>query len=370
MSPRPRNTANKSLPQNLYFDARRSTYRYRRPTDGKWFPFGADRIKAIDAAKQLNLEFMRGADLVGAVLNNASETFAGFLDTYERDVLPPRELAKGTLGLYAVHFRRFRKQFEGKAVDQISIRMVAEMLDALTPRTANQCRALLTDIFNHAAAKGLCPDNPAASTINRIEKKLRKRHTVEGLKAIREKSPAWLQNAIDLALITAQRRTDILDMRFDGVREGHLYVVQKKTSKASDAAWIRFLVTPELQAVISRCRDNVASPYLVHRKPDRKKQKQAETKAHWTKVEERYLTRAFKDAREAAECYKGWKEEEMPGFHEVRALSLHLYKKAGKDGQKIAGHASEEMTKNYQKEHDEVIWSDAIPDLNISEITG
>ena len=237
----------------------------------------------------------------------------GFLDAYERDVLPPRELAKGTLSLYAVHFRRFRKQFEGKAVDQISIRMVAEMLDALTPRTANQCRALLTDIFNHAAAKGLSPDNPAASTINRIEKKLRKRHTVEGLKAIREKAPAWLQNAIDLALITAHRRTDILDMRFDRVREGHLYVVQKKTAKASDAAWIRFRVTAELQAVISRCRDDVVSPYLVHRKPDRLKQKQAQTKDHWTKVEERYLTRAFKDAREAAECYKGWKEEEMPG---------------------------------------------------------
>ncbi|MCW3005186.1 MAG: putative phage integrase [Conexibacter sp.] len=28
----------------------------------------------------------------------------------------------------------------------------------------------------------------------------------------------------------------------------------------------------------------------------------------------------------------------MPGFHGVRALSLHLYKKAGKDGQNIAGH--------------------------------
>ena len=78
---------------------------------------------------------------------------------------------------------------------------------------------LLIDIFNHAAAKGLCPNNPAASTINRIEKKQRKHHTVKGLKAIREKAPAWLQNAIDLALITAKRRSDILDLRFDGVRE-------------------------------------------------------------------------------------------------------------------------------------------------------
>ncbi|ETK42751.1 MAG: hypothetical protein A2W79_26140 [Pseudomonadales bacterium RIFCSPLOWO2_12_60_38] len=56
-----------------------------------------------------------------------------------------------------------------------------------TPRSANQCRAPLVDFFNHAAAKSLCPDNPAASTIKRVEKKQRKRHTVEGLKAIREK---------------------------------------------------------------------------------------------------------------------------------------------------------------------------------------
>lgn len=233
MAPRPRNTANKSLPQNLYFDARRSTYRYHRPTDGKWFQFGTDRIRAIDAAKQLNLEFMRGAGLVCAVLNKSAESFTGFLDTYERDVLPTRKLAKG-----------------------------------------------------------------------------------------------------------------------------------------SDAAWIRFRVTPELQAVISRCRDDTTSPYLVHRKPDRLKQKQAQTKDHSTKVEERYLTRAFKDAREAANCYAGWKEEELPGFHEVRALSLHLYKKAGKDGQKIAGHTSESMTQNYQRDHEEIVWSEVIPDLNISEITG
>jgi len=166
--------------------------------------------------------------------------------------------------------------------------MIAEMLDALTPRTANLCRALLIDIFNHTAAKRLCPDTPAASTINQIEKKQRKRHTVEGLKAIREKSPAWLQNPIDLALITAQRRTDILNMRFDGVREGFLYLVQQKTAKASDAAWIRFKVTEELQTMISRCRDDIVSPYLIHRRPDRKKQKQAQAKDHWTQVEERY----------------------------------------------------------------------------------
>lgn len=60
----------------------------------------------------------------------------------------------------------------------------------------------------------------------------------------------------------------------------------------------------------------------------------------------------------------------MPSLHEVRALLLHLYKRADKDGQSIAGHASAAMTKNHQKDHTDVIRSDAIPDLNISEITG
>jgi hypothetical protein len=44
--------------------------------------------------------------------------------------------------------------------------------------------------------------------------------------------------------------------------------------------------------------------------------------------------------------------------------------KAGKNGQTIAGHASESMTRNYQKDHADIVWSGAIPDLNISEITG
>lgn len=368
MAARPRNKENKGLPQNLYLDARRGTYRYRRPTDGKWFQFGLDRVKAIDAAKQLNLTFMRGGDLVSRVQGVSADLFVDFLDYYEQKVLPPRELAKNTLELYGVRFRQFRAAWPAQAVENITIRMVAELLDGLTPRAANQARALLVDIFNHAIAKGLCPDNPAASTIPRVEKKQRKRHTIDGLRAIRDEAPGWLKNAIDLALITAQRRTDILAMRFDDVRDGFLYVVQQKTAKASDAAWIRFRVTPQLQRVLDNCQDNVPSPFLIHRRPDRKRGILGETKEHWTKVDERYLTRAFKEARDLAGCYAGWSDEEMPGFHEVRALSLHLYKKAGKDGQKIAGHASEEMTRNYQRDHEEVVWSDAVPDLDISEI--
>lgn len=335
MVPRPRNKSNKGLPQNLYLDDRRGTYRYRRPTDGKWFQFGTDRVKAVDAAKQLNLAFMQGADLVGVVLGESAEMFTAFLDDYEKNVLPPRELSKGTLGLYAVHFRRFRREFEGRAVDQISIRMIAQMLDLLTPRTANQCRALLIDIFNHAAAKGLCPDNPAASTINRIEKKTRKRHTVDGLKAIREGT----RLAAKCDRSCADHCSAPHRYSRDEVRrcEGRLSLRGAAKDFESQRRGVD-QVQGDVRAAarVSHCRDNVVCPFLVHRRPDRKRQKQAETKEHWTKVEERYLTRAFKDAREAADCYKGWKEE-MPGFTKSGHCHCTCTRKPGKMGRRSPG---------------------------------
>ncbi len=76
------------------------------------------------------------------------------------------------------------------------------------------------------------------------------------------------------------------------------------------------------------------------------------------------MTRTFKEAREAANCYAGWKEEEMPASTRCERCRCICTRK------KIAGHASEGMTKNYQRDHDEIIWSEAIPDLNISEIAG
>ena len=86
-----------------------------------------------------------------------------------------------------------------------------------------------------------------------------------------------------------------------------MYLVQKKTAKASDTAWIRFKVTDKLQTVITRCQDNIASPFLIHRKPQRLLHKQAQTKEHWTKVEDRFLKRTFvKDCYRPRVCKKAF----------------------------------------------------------------
>lgn len=369
MAARPRKPKFKDLPPNLYGDKKggKIYYKYKRPDTGETFHIGTDKLEAIAAAKQLNSMLMTGRDLISKVMDKEQGviTLTDFITVFSEEEIPQRQWAKDTLDLFNIRVRQINNVIGSKPIDEVTIRDVADFLETLTARASNQARAYLSDIFDHAVAKGLCADNPAAKTIKRREKKQRKRHTVEGLKAIRDASPVWLQNAIDIALITAQRRGDILNMRFNDVKNGYLYVVQQKTERASDCGWIRFEITPQLRDVINRCRDDIPSPFLIHRNPERNIKGDKE---HWTQIQGRYLSDAFKKARDDAGVYSHFSDKEMPTFHEIRALSIHLYTKAGKDAQKIAGHASPDMTKNYEKNHEDIIWSDATPDLDISKI--
>ena len=364
---RPRKNAKNTLPKNLYLDSRRGTYRYHSPKDGTWFSFGSDREAAVDAAHHLNLEFMQAKDLVTMVLDADAITLSDFIERYRTEILPGRELQAATLELYKTRFRQINAALGHKAINRIELKEVADFLDDMSPRSSNQTRALLSNIFRCARAKGLVKENPAEQTMARIEKKARKRHTAEGLKAIREHSPQWLKNAIDLALIISQRRCDILNMKFEDIHDGYLYIAQAKTKKYSDAAWLKFKVTPELMEIIERCKDGIDSPFVIHRMPEKVFQNSA--KEHFTKIDGRFLSRAFQEARKQANCYPDYAKEEMPGFHEIRGTSLKMYKRAGRDAQKIAGHASPDMTRNYLRDHEDIDWVEVTPDLDISKFT-
>jgi len=364
---RPRKNARNTLPKNLYLDSRRGSYRYHSPKDGAWFSFGSDREAAVDAAHHLNLEFMQAKNLVTMVLDAGAITLSDFIERYKTGILPERKLEASTLELYETRFRQINNALGSKAINRIELKEIADFLDSFPSRSSNQARSLLCNIFKCARAKGVVKENPAEQTLARIENKARKRHTAEGLKAIREHSPQWLKNAIDLALIISQRRCDILDMKFEDIRDGYLYVVQRKTKKKSDAGWLKLKVTSQLMEIIERCKDGIDSPFVIHRMPEKVFQKSA--KEHFTKIDGRFLSRAFQEARKQANCYPDYSKEELPGFHEIRGTSLKMYKRAGKDAQKIAGHATPDMTLNYLRGHEDIDWVEVTPDIDISEFT-
>lgn len=242
--------------------------------------------------------------------------------------------------------------------------MVNECLDSLTPSNAKSVRSLLCNIFDVAVAKGICPDNPARITLKRHVPKQRRRHTVEGLQIIREHSPSWLQNAIDLALLTAQRRSDIVKLRWSDIRDGYIYIAQQKTTDdpiddfevMQGAGYVRIKIDAELQKVLDRCKtDRVLSPFVIHQKPRRKVKN--DKKEHYTQILPMYLSEEYIRVVQSCNPYPELKGRQLPTFHEIRALAIFLHKKSGKSAQALAGHSTAKMTAHYEAGH-EIMWND------------
>ncbi|ABC31274.1 Integrase [Hahella chejuensis KCTC 2396] len=158
-----------------------------------------------------------------------------------------------------------------------------------------------------------------------------------------------MKNAMDLALLTLQRREDISKMKFEDIKDGYLYVIQEKTKK-HDTGYLRIEIGEQLQEVLKRCRTDIPSPFIINRRPQRKF-KRIKSK-HWTQVLPDMISREFKSIRDSqVGLYENYQEGEKPTFHEIRALGEKLYKDQGKDPKQLGGWASEKMVKNYDSGH-------------------
>lgn len=103
---------------------------------------------------------------------------------------------------------------------------------------------------------------------------------------------------MDLSLLTLLRREDVLSVRFSDIHDKALWVIPLKTEGSSHVK-LRIACTPALQELIKRCQDNIVSPYLIHRLPERAKshQHKAQARIHHTQILPERLTRTFKRIR-------------------------------------------------------------------------
>lgn len=351
---RPRNKNNKGLPPNLY-EGINGYYKYRRPDTGKWHSIGKDRVKAISAAKQLNSMLLPGRDIVGKVINEPVQVFNTFLDRFEFELMPERKLAVLTIKEHKKKLVHIRKELGDKLIDELSIKEISEFLDKFPSVSSNRYRSLLIVIFKYAVAKGLCKENPVEKTLPKMEEKKRQRLELEGFLDIYNHPEAelWFKNAMDLGLQTLQRREDLVNLKFSDIKEGYLYVIQHKTEKHGDSAYLKIKITPILQNVLSRCRDCFLSPFILHRKPDKhsKQNYKAESKQHFTQITPGYLTKAFSNIRDKLPRFKSIPMAKRPTFHEIRSLGIKQYENRGIDAQALAGHKTRAMTDKYKEGH-------------------
>lgn len=338
-------------PPNLY--PNKTGFKYRHPITKKETRLGIDKAKAFAAAKKLNALLTQSVDLVARVMGT-EKTVADAVKVFRADDIPGRNWAPKTAEVYESVIRRVEAGLGERELQGLTVKDCATFIREITPsaRSRQQFRLVLGWILACAVEEGWMDDNPALSTRKFTHQRQRERLTLEVYKAIWEKAPEWVRNAMDLSLLTLLRREDVVSLRFSDAREGALWVVPTKT-EGSTGVRLRIAIGADLEALLSRARDTVLSPYVVHRLPGkaRPQEMRAKDRDHHTQVLPEQLSRAFADSRDDA----GITGDNPPTFHEIRSLGGSLLQEAGwtlQQVQALMGHSSEAMTKVYLEGHD------------------
>lgn len=338
-------------PANLY--PNREGYKYRHPVTRKETWMGQDKARAFAAAKKLNALLAHTNDLVSRV-TGTDKTIADAIALFRKDDMPNREWAPKTAAEYKVVLNRIERRVGTREVGTFTVKDCATFIrdETESVRSRQILRLVLGWILTGAVEEGWAEGNVAEQTRKYVFKRQRDRLTIDAYKAIWAQAEPWLRNAMDLSLLTLLRREDIASAKFADVRDGALWVIPSKTED-STLVKLAIALTEPLAALVARCRDDVVSPYLIHRLPEKARPQalRAKGRVHHTQLMPEQITREFKKARNAA----GITGKGAPSFHEVRSLGGALLRDAGwakEDVQALMGHASVEMTKLYLSGHD------------------
>lgn len=270
-------------------------------------------------------------------------TMSEWLVRYEsivNDRLKSGAIAAKTHGDYRrlIHF--CRGVWTNTPLQDISIQEITAVIHrkaATSPFAARRLRINLSDLYVEAQRFGVLPlgHNPALIV----------RHPATSVKTERLTFPEWLrifrlatyrapeyfQIAMLLALITGQRRADIVAMHTADIRDGYLHITQNKTGERIalplqlrlDAAGC------SLSEVISLCPP--AGPLL---------QSRGNSVGAWS------ITRWFQICRDDAGI-SSRAERTPPTFREIRSLAERMYRQQGIDTRTLLGHKYQRMTDSY-----------------------
>jgi len=369
MAPRNRTKDTQDLPPNLYKSG--EYYRYKKPDSGKYVGLGTDKTKAILAAKQANALLMHKTDFVKKIMGDESNTWAGLVKRYMAERQWQENKKAST-----VKEENYRLQHIVDGIGKIELihttqRLVSNFLsNNFEGNSYTKHRGVMIKLFAFGIASGMFPDgysNLALATLPaQVEKKTRGKLTLEQYTAIREQADDWLKVAMDFSLITLQRRGDVVLAKYSDIESGELRVIQQKTEKHGERAYLRIKIGNDLSAVITRSRQvQPVCPFIVHRQAERNGNT-FEGQEHWAQVRDQYLTKAFNKARDKTGIFADWKKGEAPTFHEIRGLGGALYLQQGYSKEYVnllMGHTTQRMTDSYTDQH--MPWTECAAELKL-----
>ena len=150
----------------------------------------------------------------------------------------------------------------------------------------------------------------------------------------------WLEPLLVLAVLTGQRRGDLVKMRFDEVWDGHLHVEQQKKAGKKHGARVAIPLALRLDVIdlsigdaIDMCRDYAKPGPTLLRKRGGEAFKRPEM-----------LSYRFEAC---INQFGTWPAGARPSLHECRSLAELEYRKQGIDTQRLLGHKNQAMTDKY-----------------------
>lgn len=350
-----RNPNNVDLPPNLY-PASRGGWKYINPVDKvpTYWPASASKAEAIAAALELNT--VLGQMSLAARVLGKGMTFKALFENHWAAICLYRKWKPITEKHYRGMMKNVIAELPG-TLDSLELLRVSEFIDSHPANMANRYRTMLIILFRWARGKGFMHiENLAELSLRAPIEVQRERLTLDQFMAIYKCANTVTQRAMRLGLQTLQRRADLVAMRWSDIDNDTLKVRQSKTG-----APLKITIGAPLQRVLSDCRDDVVSPFVIHQP----------STAHANRVggglKPESLSRGFMRARALTGLFDDMPESARPTFHEIRALGADLYRMAGvdeKEIQALLGHSDIEMTRVYLSRHVDR-WVEAVGGLDL-----
>lgn len=263
-----------------------------------------------------------------------------WLDEF-RLILNNKQLKKHTVQNKESLIKYLSQQLGKMDIQKISTFDLAELVNQYVKRGTNSAaksmHVLLKEIFREAYFNGWIKTDPTVPLRCPKAPVQRSRITFEEFSLILEYTkrnyPPVFYQAFILALITGQRRSDIVKMKRSDVKKGFLHIEQFKTG--SMIALPLNLVCEKLNMNLDCVINKICSGknYLIE---------SANRPITSTK-----LTTIFATVRDIVFYDAGYWNGAPPSFHEIRSLSERLYRQQGIDTMTLLGHKTQQMTDKY-----------------------
>lgn len=296
-------------------------------------PYVDGKVKWIRLSKNYSEALAKWAEMEGHEEDNTG-LVSGMIDRFIQLEIP--KYSKGVQEDYLRYCGTLREIFGDTALEDVEPHHVTSFLRRATHKVqANRQKSLFSRMYSVAINDwGWLRINPCREAHRNPEKKRDRYITDIEMESLKNIANDQMQCIIELAYLTAARRSDLLKIKLSDIRKDGLHIKQQKTGKYQIFTW-----SPGLRAIISRSR--------------KLRRKHSSFFLFATRNGTPYTSSGFDSNWRRLRQKAGISDLH---FHDIRAKSVtDAKRKFGRDfAQALAGHASGEMTDGYVRDNPNV----------------